>query len=269
MADSIIKKGTLKGLVKRYSNKSQSVVQEIENNYRYQTTSIVDLKDLVLHPLFKEEYYSSKVLNDLSSTISLEGVSIPLFIYPKDGINYVVNGVKRYIIAKRKKMSNLQVIRLDASEEEIIRYILNNMIENRDNPLIQAYAYKYLINEYNMSEKDIQNLTYLSHGQINNAIRLLKLEDEVKEMIINDELSLAKARLLVSLDRRDQIKLAQEFLRLNVRECEERIRAYKRGDIETLNQTRLTYEEKGNTLLIRVNDEDLKNQIKEYLEKHK
>ena len=115
---------------------------------------------------------------------------------------------------------------INGKVEDINNYIINNMLTNNDNGLVLAYAYDVLMKRFNLKEKDIREMTKLSHGQINNTLRLLNLSKEVKKLVVNGKLSYAKARLLVVLSSEDQLRYANKFISLNlsVRECEKLVR---------------------------------------------
>ena len=101
---------------------------------------------------------------------------------------------------------------INGKVEDINNYIINNMLTNNDNGLVLAYAYDVLMKRFNLKEKDIREMTKLSHGQINNTLRLLNLSKEVKKLVVNGKLSYAKARLLVVLSSEDQLRYAKKKL---------------------------------------------------------
>jgi len=222
---TFIKQDALKKLVKRYDSKS--VATKIEASLTNNQLIYVETNKLVLFPLFNEKNYTNKSLNSLTYSLSKDGFMIPIFIYDIEDKLYVVNGVKRFLVSKKENILKLPCVILNCSFEELICYTLNNMISNKDNSLILAYAYNVLINEYNMTEKDIRELTHYSHGQICNLLRLLKLSNNVKNMILNDEITYIKARMLISLKENEQEYVASIIKNMSVREGEDYIKKYK------------------------------------------
>ena len=227
--DSLIKEGSLKELVERYGTKD--VVSTFEQSAKSGNIKSTALDDLKLHFLFDEKNYSSESIALLADSIKDKGFMFPLFVASINNELYVINGVKRFLAAKMIKKEAVPTVLIEGEENIINEYIINNMLMNSDNSLILAHAYNVLKTRYGLKERDLREMTGLSHGQINNTLRLDTLTKEIKTMLIKDELSYAKARLLVVLSSKDQITLAKKFIsqKLNVRECERLVREYVEG----------------------------------------
>jgi ParB family transcriptional regulator, chromosome partitioning protein len=256
-----IKPDALKNLVNRYGYKD--VVKKIEGDSSVSQTIKVDLNSLELFPLLSEDNYPSSSLKLIEKSISKDGFIVPIIIYKFNDKLTVINGVKRFLVAKSKNINPIPCIQINASEDEIIYYILNNMISNDDNPLVIAYAYNSLITKFNMTEKDVQKITNLSHGQINNTIRLLMLSPKVKQLILNNKLTAAKARLLGRLSSNEQDVLSIKILDLSVREAEEYIRNFKNMDQDKREEisSSFTYQVNDNQIIIDCYNKDYVNKI--------
>lgn len=264
-----IKQDALKNLVNRYGY--NDVVKKIEGDKNLTQTIKVDTNTLVLFPLLNKDNYPSSSLKYFDKNITNYGIIDPIVICRYNNQNMVVNGVKRFLVCQNKNINPIPCILLNISEDEIIYYILNNMIANNDNPLVEAYAYNKAIQEFNMSEKDIQNITNLSHGQINNTIRLLKLSPKVKNMILNDKLSFPKARLLGRLTLNEQDILSTKITNLSVRDAEEYIRNFKNMDSNQREKisNSFTYQINDNQIIIDCYNKDYVSKIEKLLKEVK
>ena len=247
--DSFIKKGSLKELVERYGTKD--VVSTFEQSAKTSNIRLTNVNDLKLHFLFDEKNYSSESIAQLGESIKDKGFMFPLFVASIDNQLYVINGVKRFLASKMIKKEAVPTVLIDGEEKVINEYIINNMLMNNDNSLILAHAYNVLKTRYGLKEKDIREITGLSHGQINNTLRLDNLTKEIKSMLIKDELSYAKARLLVVLSSKDQVTFAKKFIaqNLNVRECERLVREYIEGE-SYFNNTPIEEKEKDSVVAV-------------------
>lgn len=256
-----IKQDALKNLVNRYGYKD--VVKKIEGDNSLSQTIKVDLNSLELFPLLSEDNYPSSSLKLIEKSITKDGFIVPIIIYKFNDKLTVINGVKRFLVAKSKNINPIPCIQVSSSEDEIIYYILNNMISNNDNPLVIAYAYSSLINKFNMSEKDVQKITNLSHGQINNTIRLLMLSNKVKQLILNNKLTANKARLLGRLSTDEQDILAIKIINMSVREAEEYIRNYKNLEPNKRKEisSSFTYQVNDNQIIIDCYNKEYVNKI--------
>lgn len=260
-----IKPDALKNLVSRYGYKKE-IIKKIEEASQVDQIVNLDISSLSLFPLFLETNYPNIELKYLERSVVNEGLILPLFVYKYDSKMTVINGVKRFLVAKANKLKSLPCIEIKASLNDVICYMLNNMITNKDNALVLAYAYNVLINQFSMSEKEIQILTNLSHGQINNMLRLLKLSKKVKNLILENKLSYAKARLLVNLPLDVQDKVVTKLINLSVREVEEYLRNLKSGNLEANKKTNINYKLVDNKIVIYPESQDQLNKIIRILE---
>jgi len=250
--NQIIKEGKLKELVANYQ--SSDVVSQIESAIATSQVSKINVSELELFPLFSRKNYDMESIDIIERSIKTQGVIVPIFIYKYQGKTMVINGVKRYLALEHLKANSVSAVYLNCSLEEIFFYVLNNMISNKDNGLVQAFAYNALMSDFGYTERDIRQMTRLSHGQINNTLRLLKLCPSVSKLVVESKLSHAKARLLVTFDEVEQETLAELFLTNSVRDCEILARDYKEGN--KLVKYNFNYKVDGKRIIIDASDED-------------
>ena len=93
---------TLAELLEKY--KDSSVVQEIEKNVRFSSSSLIPTTELKIHPLFDESNYDISN-SPLCYSIEKNGVLFPIFAIVENTNRYVINGVKRFLIAKKLKIN--------------------------------------------------------------------------------------------------------------------------------------------------------------------
>jgi ParB family chromosome partitioning protein len=260
--NQIIEKGKLEELVSSYS--ASDVVSQIESAIATSQVNKIPIKDLELLPIFSRKNYDMESINIIERSIKKQGLIVPIFVYQLNGKNYVVNGVKRFLALQHLKQELVSVVYLKCSTEEVFFYVLNNTMSNKDNSLVQAYAYNVLIEKYGYTERDIRKITHLSHGQINNTLRLLKLCPPVVKLVVESKLSQGKARLLVTFDEMQQIELAELFLMNSVRDCERIARDYKEGNNSI--KYNFNYKIEGNRITIEARDGETLEEIAKCLE---
>jgi ParB family chromosome partitioning protein len=245
----LIGKDTLKSLIKRY--KQAGAVSSVEKAASEGHIVNLPTSSLRPFPLLKEECYSPDSFKDLTASISQTGIRLPLFVFPENGKTLIVNGMKRWVAAKKLGLPTVPCIYFQGEEEEMIIYVLDSISKNRDNGLVLAEAFKTLEETYGLKEKDIREITGLSHGQVANLIRISSLPPDIKEMIRDGRLSPAKARLLLPFGRSLQFELAAAFVPLDVRGCEELARE-KRENVSSSPHQRgkMTYKVEGKRITI-------------------
>ena len=168
--------------------------------------------------------FEEESLQELAESIKQYGVIQPLIVHKKDDYYEIIAGERRWRAAKMAGLKEIPVIIKEYSSQEIMEISLIENIQREDlNPIEEAKAYQRLIKEYNLTQEEVAKRVSKSRTQITNTMRLLKLTEEVQNMLIEDLISSGHARALVAVDdEKLQLKLAQkiESEALSVRETE-------------------------------------------------
>jgi len=170
------------------------------------------------------KYFDTEKLEQLAESIKQHGVVQPLIVSKSGNTYKIVAGERRWRAARLAGLQTVPVIVRDFSDRKIMEVALIENIQREDlNPIEEAEAYSRLIEEYGMTQEEISATVGKSRPAIANAIRLLGLQEKIKELIISGELSGGHARALLSIDDRAvQVKAAEEIIKkgLSVRETE-------------------------------------------------
>ena len=133
-------------------------------------------------------------------------------------------GERRWRAAKLAGLKEVPVIIRDYTEQEIAEISLIENIQRENlNPIEEALAYKRLLEEFNLKQDEVAERVSKSRAAVTNSIRLLKLSENVQQMLIDDMLSTGHARALISIeDPEVQYSLAQRIFdeKLSVRDVE-------------------------------------------------
>ncbi len=172
--------------------------------------------------------FNEDALMELSESIKQFGIIQPLLLQKKDGYYEIIAGERRWRAAKLAGIKEVPAIIKDYSEEEIVEIALIENIQREDlNPIEEALAYRRLIKEYNLKQDVVAEKVSKSRTAITNSMRLLKLEDEVQQMVIDEMISSGHARTLLAIEDKElQIKLANMIFddNLSVRETEKLVK---------------------------------------------
>ena len=173
--------------------------------------------------------FDEDALQELSDSIKIHGVLFPILVVNRGDYYEIVAGERRWRAAKMAGLKEVPVIIRDYTEKEIAEISLIENIQRTDlNPIEEAMAYKSLIEEYNLKQDELAERVSKSRTAITNAMRLLKLADNVQDMIIEDLISAGHARALLSIDNpEEQYELAQRVMdeKLSVRDIEKIVKA--------------------------------------------
>lgn len=163
-------------------------------------------------------------LLELADSIKLYGVLQPLLVLDKGNYYEIIAGERRWRAAKLAGLKEVPVIIRNLTEQEIVEISLIENIQREDlNPIEEALAYKRLLTEFNLKQDEVAERVSKSRTAVTNSIRLLKLCDEVQQMIIDDMITTGHARALISIeDPEKQYMIAQKIFdeKLSVRDVE-------------------------------------------------
>lgn len=172
--------------------------------------------------------FDEDTLQELSDSIRQFGLIQPILVQDRKDHYEIIAGERRWRAAKMAGLKEVPVIIRDYSEQEIMEISLIENIQREDlNPIEEAQAYKRLLEEFHLKQDEVAERVSKSRAAVTNSIRLLKLSDEVQQMVIDDMISTGHARALLAIDNpEEQYTLAQKIFdeKLSVRDVEKMVK---------------------------------------------
>ena len=167
-------------------------------------------------------------LLELADSIKQFGILQPLLVHDKKEYYEIIAGERRWRAAKLAKLSEVPVIIKELTDQEIVEISLIENIQRENlNPIEEAIAYKRLLEEFNLKQDEVAERVSKSRTAVTNSMRLLKLSDQVQQMVIDDMLTTGHARALLGIEDKDkQYSAAQKIFdeKLSVRETEKLVK---------------------------------------------
>lgn len=168
--------------------------------------------------------FDEDTLQELADSIKQFGLLQPILVQDRKDYYEIIAGERRWRAAKLAGLKEVPVIIRNYTEQEIMEISLIENIQREDlNPIEEAIAYKRLIEEFNLKQDEVAERVSKSRTTITNSMRLLKLCDYVRQMIIDDKLTTGHARALIPIkDEEQQKQIAERIFdeKLSVREVE-------------------------------------------------
>ena len=157
--------------------------------------------------------FDEDALQELSDSIKQFGLIQPILVQDRKDHYEIIAGERRWRAAKMAGLKEVPVIIRDYTEQEIMEISLIENIQREDlNPIEEAQAYKRLLTEFNLKQDEVAERVSKSRAAVTNSIRLLKLDDRVQQMVIDDMISTGHARALLAVeDHEEQYMLAQKI----------------------------------------------------------
>ena len=173
--------------------------------------------------------FDEDALIELSESIKQFGVLQPLLCQERDDYYEIIAGERRWRAAKIAGIKEVPVIIKKLSEQEIMEISLIENLQREDlNPIEEALAYKRLIDEFKLKQDEVAERVSKSRTAVTNAMRLLKLNEKVQQMVIDEMLTTGHARALLGIEDQDiQYVLAQQIFdqKLSVRDTEKLVKS--------------------------------------------
>ncbi len=178
-------------------------------------------------------HFDEDALLELSESLKQYGILSPLLVQKKDDYYEIIAGERRWRAAKIAELKEVPVIVRDLSSQEVVEISLIENIQREDlNPIEEAMAYKRLLDEFHMKQDEVAERVSKSRAAVTNSIRLLKLDQRVQQMVIDEMISTGHARAILGITGKDrQYELAQRVFdeKMSVREVEKEVKRIQEG----------------------------------------
>lgn len=170
-------------------------------------------------------------LIELADSIKQYGILQPLLVQKKVDYYEIIAGERRWRAAKIAGIKEVPVIIKEYTQQQIVEISLIENIQRENlNPIEEAMAFKRLLTEFSLKQDEVAERVSKSRTAVTNSMRLLKLNEKVQQMIIDDMISTGHARALLAIDDGEQqFILASKIFdeKLSVRETEKLIKDLK------------------------------------------
>jgi ParB family chromosome partitioning protein len=176
------------------------------------------------NPKNPRRHFGDAELTDLAQSIREHGVVQPVVVRPSPaqaGRYEIIAGERRWRAAQRAGLTEIPVIVRDVNDRTALELAIIENVQRADlNPLEEALGYQQLIDEHNYSQSDLGQVIGKSRSHVANTLRLLKLPDVIRDMLVEGALSAGHARTLVTAQ--DPAGLAKRIVEegLSVRQAE-------------------------------------------------
>lgn len=186
------------------------------------------------NPYQPRKNFDENALNELAASIDEFGLIQPVVLYKDNEGSYtLIAGERRLRACKLLGKTDIKAVILDAEEDKLRELALIENIQREDlNPIELANSYKELIDTMDITQETLAAYIHKSRPQITNTLRLLELDKDTQELIMQGKISQGHAKMLVSLDKNEQKLVIDTILgqKLNVRDTEKMIQKVKKKE---------------------------------------
>jgi len=219
------KKGLGKGLDSLIAKKVPEVVEAGSDVSR---ETFLNINKVEPNPNQPRKRFNEDKLQELADSIKVHGIIQPLVVQKENERYIIIAGERRWRAARLAGVKEVPVVIRDFTEQELYEVALIENIQRQDlDPIEEANAYSNLIKEHHLTQDEVAERVSKSRVAITNSLRLLKLDQRVQQMVIDELLTGGHARALISIeDPEEQYNLANRIFdeKLSVRETEKLVK---------------------------------------------
>lgn len=197
---------------------------QLANNGKEQIWQI-PLSSVLPDPNQPRKHFDDTELHELAASIKEHGVLQPILVVEKaDGGYEIISGERRWRACKIAEQADVPAIVKKIPAQQKLEISLIENIQRQDlNPLEEAFAYKRLMTEFDMSQPEVASKVGKARSTISNMIRMLELPEEVKNALAEKRISSSQARALLGLKtEKEQLEMLSSMLGggITIREIE-------------------------------------------------
>jgi ParB family chromosome partitioning protein len=163
-------------------------------------------------------------LEELAQSIRINGVVQPIIVRKKGGNYEIVAGERRWRASQKAGLNKIPAIIKDIKDEKLLELALIENIQRQElNAIEEARAYKNLVETVGLTQEMIAERVGKNRTVITTFLRLLKLPDDIQNLVVEEKISAGHARAILMADNVDsQRELAKKIvtMSLSVRETE-------------------------------------------------
>lgn len=175
-----------------------------DNSVEESSQNSVKLKIMEIEPNREQprKIFDESALSELAESIATHGVIQPLLVRPiKDGGYQLVAGERRWRAARIAGLTEVPVVIKDLTDSETVELAMVENLQREDlNPLEEALGYKFMMEKLSITQDEAAQKVGKSRPAVANALRLLRLPDEIQAMVESKQLSPGHARALLSFE---------------------------------------------------------------------
>ncbi|AJC88633.1 ParB/RepB/Spo0J family partition protein [Campylobacter lari] len=229
----------------------------------------IDIDLISPNPYQPRKNFDIQALEELAGSIKEYGLIQPVVVFKKDEFNYIlIAGERRFRACKLLEKEQIKVVVLNVDDIKLRELALIENIQRENlNPIELAHSYKELLEIHDITQEKLADLIHKSRPQIANTLRLLNLNEQTQNLIIEGKISQGHAKVLVGLEKEEEKMIVDTIIgqKLNVRDTEKLIKNFKNINQLEKNTTSnkqyqsiINLKEKIESLGLKVNTKDLK-----------
>lgn len=206
-----------------------AILEEVEEAYKQNNGSSefvkeIALDEIVVNPFQPRKLFDENSIAELSESIQRHGLLQPIVVIRNNDKFMLIAGERRLRATKMAGIEKIRAIVADIDKNRVRELSLIENIQRENlNSIELAVSLQELIDEHKLTHDELSNIVKKSRSYITNTLRLLQLDEYVKDKLMQNKISYGHAKALVGLDISEQQKITDSIVgqKLSVRDVEE------------------------------------------------
>ena len=217
-----------RGLEQLFNNESvtvEAIEKQIYDTATNEEIIEIPIQDLRPNPYQPRKVFDEVALNELAQSIKEHGVFQPIIVKKSIKGYEIIAGERRVRASKIAGLEKIPAIIRGFTDEQMMEIaLLENLQRENLTAIEEALAYKAMLENLGLTQEELAKKVGKSRSHVTNLIGLLRLPNEVQDMVMNEKISMGHARVLSKLENDEQIiRIAYQIMdeQLSVREIEQ------------------------------------------------
>ncbi len=177
--------------------------------------------------------FDREAMEALKQSIATHGVITPITVRAaKDGYYQIIAGERRWRAARSIGLTEIPAMVIEADDSQVMELALIENLQREDlNPIEEAEGYDVLIHRFGLTQEQVADRVGKSRPAISNALRLLALPEEARDMVASGGLSPGHARAILAIqDESRRLEAIEQIAGMSVRQAEKYARQINRAE---------------------------------------
>lgn len=222
---------------------AQQAVAEVDPSAHKMRIWNVDITKVEPNKDQPRKDFDGQKIAELSQSIKEQGILQPIVVRRREnGIYEIIAGERRWRAAQLAGVMEVPVIIKEADNKQVREWALIENIQREDlNPVEEAEAYNQLLNEHHYTHQALAERMGKDRATITNALRLLMLPRDIRDLLREQKISAGHAKVLLGLENTElQRTIVKDILKkgLSVRAVEKEVAKAKKGELKSSDEGR-------------------------------
>jgi ParB family chromosome partitioning protein len=170
---------------------------------------ICGIEEIEPNPFQPRKKFNDAQIQELVESIQEKGILQPLVVRRKGTGYELIAGERRWRAAQKAGLKEVPIIIKDVTETEVLELSLIENIQRENlNPIEEAEAFRRLMDQFHLTQEEISKRVGKDRATIANALRLLRLPQDIKESLAEGKISVGHARAFLSLESLEKQRIA-------------------------------------------------------------